>query len=153
MNSTSRTRLFSVATGLMLWLYLTFQTGCKHSGAARDSIPEVLDSGGPLMAEHAAFDIGHYDLAIAIDPKRRFVRGEATIEFEVLKTMSALVLDLDPRLRVDAVAVHLAPFPDDPSAPIQPVHFDHRDARLWVYLTRTLRPGERAVAEITSTLT
>ena len=35
----------------------------------------IYDSGGPLPAEQAAYDLGFYDLALRVDPATKTIRG------------------------------------------------------------------------------
>ncbi len=60
-------------------------------------------SGGPLSPEQAAYRVIAYDLALEVDPARRFIDGSLTAEVELLSAIRELVLDLDSPLRVESV--------------------------------------------------
>ncbi len=60
----------------------------------------VNSSGGALIAEQAAFDVLHYDLAIAVDPEGQSIRGTLTMTAKALAPLGHAVLDLDDRLVV-----------------------------------------------------
>ncbi len=66
---------------------------------------EIMDSGGPLSPEQAAYDVQFYHLSLTIDPSRQSISGSNLIEFKALQPMSRLVLDLDSTLVVDSVTV------------------------------------------------
>ncbi len=61
---------------------------------------QPYDTGGPLPPEQAAYDVLHYELALAVDPARRWIEGEVTVRARALDDLDRLVLDLDPRFEV-----------------------------------------------------
>ena len=58
------------------------------------------DSGGALPPEQAAYDVFHYDLAVAVDPIRKRIEGQVTVHAVVEERLENLVLNLDRRLSV-----------------------------------------------------
>lgn len=60
----------------------------------------VNASGGVLPPEQAAYDVLHYDLALAVDPERRTIEGTLALTARALRRLGHLVLDLDDRLTV-----------------------------------------------------
>ena len=60
-------------------------------------------SGGALTPEQAAYDVQHYDLALAIDPDEKAIEGTLTLTARVLAPLDELVLDLDDALSVRGV--------------------------------------------------
>jgi len=66
---------------------------------------QILDSGGPLLAEQAAYDVRRYDLAVRLDPARHAIAGETTITVKALAPLDELWLDLDRRMKVATVTV------------------------------------------------
>lgn len=118
-------------------------TGCKTTptAAVRSA---VEDSGGPLMNEQAAYDVEHYDLSLRVDPAKKFISGTGTIEVKVLKPLSALVLDLDPRLKVKCVRLTNPPG----VGAEKEASFEHRGSKLWVLLNQLMPAGSRLVAAV-----
>ncbi|MEW6073853.1 MAG: M1 family metallopeptidase [Planctomycetota bacterium] len=62
-------------------------------------------SGRPISAAQAAYDVEHYDLALRADPARRTIDGVLTLTATLLAATPEVVLDLDSRLEVRAVAM------------------------------------------------
>jgi len=93
---------------------------------------QILDSGGPLIAEQAAYDVRRYELEIRLEPRRRAIAGAATITAAALAPLDELWLDLDRRLHVSSVAV-------DGRA----TTYRHRHGRLVVALAPPWSRGER----------
>jgi aminopeptidase N len=98
---------------------------------------EVLDSGGPLAAEQAAYDVRRYELAFTLEPERRRIAGDATATVVAREPLAELVLDLDRRLAVARVEV------DGRAA-----RFTHRSGRLRVALDPAWAAGERHAARV-----
>jgi aminopeptidase N len=93
---------------------------------------QTLDSGGELRPAMAAYDVRHYDLAIAVDPAARRVDGSNRVTVDVREGLDVFELHLDYRLRVASVEV-------DGAA----VAFDHDDGVVSVALEPRWRAGER----------
>jgi hypothetical protein len=96
-------------------------------GAARlgGQHPEIYDSGGPLLAEQAAYDVTFYELSLRVDPAERSIAGAVTTVAEVVAPMRHLVLDLDTLLTVAAVHEAVAD---------RPLGWERRGGRLWIEL-------------------
>jgi aminopeptidase N len=84
----------SLAAGLLLLLV-------PRSAAVAQRA--IYDSGGPLPAEQAAYDVGFYDLALRIDPQTKTIRGSLAAHARVIDPLREFVLDLDTLLVVDSV--------------------------------------------------
>jgi len=93
---------------------------------------QILDSGGPLAAAQAAYDVRRYELALRVDPARRELRGRSTATLATLAPLAEVHLDLDRRMAVAAVAVDG-----------RPARFTHRRGRLVVALAEPWPAGER----------
>ncbi len=76
---------------------LTAQSRAPHRMA------RVLDSGGPLIREQAAYDVLYYKLDVTIDTATHSITSETLIRALALDTLSAFVLDLNSNLTVDSV--------------------------------------------------
>jgi aminopeptidase N len=73
---------------------------------ARDFDPfDPYDSGGPLSAEQAAYDVEHYDLAIEVFPETKSISGTLTMRARIGLPLGTLVFDLDPRLEIRRVTL------------------------------------------------
>ncbi len=96
-------------------------------------------SGGPLLAEQAAYDVQSYDLALRIDPRAKSITGSLKATVLTTKILEMLVLDLDARLQVASITLG-----SEPAA----AEWERRGDRLWIALGREVSPGETIVATI-----
>jgi aminopeptidase N len=103
-----------------------------HTVRRLEQRAQVLDSGGPLSALEAAYDVRRYELAITLHPERRTIDGRLTATVVATTPLERFELDLDRRLEVASVAV------DALAAP-----FAHRRGKLEIGLARPWSPGER----------
>jgi len=94
------------------------------------------DSGGPLLAEQAAYDVKHYDLALRVNPAEQSITGTLEARALIVHPTAWFVLDLDEPLLVSAVAAV------DEQGKEQPLSFERRGGRLWVAFSLTRQPGE-----------
>jgi aminopeptidase N len=107
--------------GLSLLLVLAaLISGCTAAPAQ--------DSGGPLLPEQAAYDVTHYDLAVAVDPAQRRIDGEVTVHAVVEDRLEHLVLNLDRRLAVTKA------WPAGTPANARPVERRNNDNQVWIEL-------------------
>ncbi len=95
------------------------------------------DSGGPLRPLQAAYDVRRYDLAIAVDPATRRVRGSNVATVQALAPLDRFELQLDSRMQVARIAV------DGGAA-----EFTHADGLLTVALAPAWSAGERHAVAI-----
>ena len=95
------------------------------------------DSGGPLLPEQAAFDVLHYDLDVTVMPETRSIWGVVTLRAAVLEPLSALVLDLDPALKVERV--------DERGLSRG---YSHAAGRLVIDLEETRYPGDELILRV-----
>lgn len=65
---------------------------------------KVMDSGGNLLREQAAYDVQFYRLKISIDTTTKSIAGSALVRALALDTLSVFVLDLSSNFTVDSVA-------------------------------------------------
>lgn len=64
------------------------------------------DSGGPILPEQAAYDVKFYQLDIAIDPEKKFIKGSNLVEVEVLSPLNLFVLNLDSVYTVSEIFIN-----------------------------------------------
>jgi len=55
----------------------------------------ILDSGGELQAEQAAYNVHHYALDLRVDPEARTIAGHVDVHAAIVHPLEWLVLDLD----------------------------------------------------------
>jgi aminopeptidase N len=115
---------------------------CLGVPAAAHAQTDIYDSGGPLMAEQAAYDVGFYDLVLSIDPAKRSIRGTLAAHVTVREPMEWLVLDLDTLLVVDSV-VGLVPESRRGRRSIE-----RRGGKIWIGLGGSAEAGERVAVNI-----
>ena len=114
---------------IVLWLSLAL--------AAAVAAAAPSDTGGPLSADQAAYDVLAYDLDLAIDPEAQRLDGTVTVEARTVRALRRLELDLDDRLQVESVTLGL-----DESPP-QPAAFRHGGGKLWVELPEPVAGDRR----------
>ena len=107
---------------------------CAAAGWVPAQVTE--DSGGPLIAEQAAYDVLFYDLRLSLDPQRQSLSGCNTVVARTLAPLDVFVLDLDSRYSVDSVS--LAGLTEAPVT-LKPRRLG---PRLWLDLPFSARPGD-----------
>ncbi len=103
---------------------------------------DIYDSGGPLMAEQAAYDVGFYDLALHVDPATRTIQGALAAHVTVRERLGWFVLDLDTLLVVDSAVAIV------PQSRRGPRRVERRGGKLWIALGQSVEAGERLAVEI-----
>ncbi len=98
---------------------------------------QMLPSGGKLSATMAAYDVRHYDLAVAVDPPTRSIEGVNTATVEVVAPVAVFEINLDDRMEVSVVEV------DGVERP-----FRHRRGLIRVDLDAAWNAGERHAVTI-----
>ncbi|MDT7830239.1 M1 family metallopeptidase [Pricia sp. S334] len=58
---------------------------------------------GSITPEREWWDLNYYDLYVDVDPDRKFISGENTIRYKVLKPRQVLQVDLQPPLNIERV--------------------------------------------------
>ncbi len=132
------TKTFLRLTVLLLLLLGTF----TFVHAQRDLGVRPTDSGGPLMPEQAAYDIKSYDLDLHINPVEQSIKGMLTAEALIVHPTAWFVLDLDPSLTVDSVALV------NSSGNPQALNFERRAGKLWIAFPGTKQKGENVSVRI-----
>lgn len=103
--------------------------------AQRELGVRPTESGGVLMAEQAAYDVKHYDLALSVDPQAQAIKGVLTARALIVKPIDKFVLDLDYPYTVSKVALV-------EGKKETPLKFERRESRIWIDLAKTRRAGE-----------
>jgi aminopeptidase N len=114
---------------------LTFLIFCSSASAQHTADPLATDplaSGGPLVAEQAAYRVHFYDLALEVRPSERTIAGRNVMHAIVMHPTSVLAVDLDTTFTISRIS----------DARFGDLTFDRRGGRVWVDFGRTLQPGD-----------
>ncbi len=103
---------------------------------------DIMDSGGPLSPQQAAYDVHYYRLALQVFPEDSTIAGMVVVRATMVHPFDWLVLNLDTVFTVSAVRI-ATPEGNWRSAP-----FQNKAGELWVYLGRTHQPGESVSVQI-----
>lgn len=99
---------------------------------------QMLNSGGPLSAAEAAYDVRHYRIEVEVHPETKTIDGRTTVTIKSLAPVDSFEIDLDDRLAVAEVVV-------DGSV----TDFEHENDLIRVALNRTWEVGKFHVVQIT----
>lgn len=103
--------------------------------AQRDLNARPTDSGGVLMAEQAAYDVKHYDLAMRVDPTEKSIKGVLTVKALIVKPIDRFVLDLDAPLTVESVALVNGKNEEA-------LKLERREGKIWIDFPKTQKTGK-----------
>ena len=120
-------RSFSVLTILLVFTVAIF--------AQRELGVRPTESGGVLMAEQAAYDVKHYDLALSVDPQAQTISGVLTARALIVKPLDNFVLDLDYPFTVSKVSLV-------EGKKETALKYERKESRIWINLGKTARAGE-----------
>ncbi|MDH5198756.1 MAG: M1 family metallopeptidase [Gemmatimonadota bacterium] len=93
---------------------------------------DPYDSGGPLDADEAVYDVHFYDLAVTVNPADSTISGRVDIHARVVAPAWRIAFDLDTLLRIDSLGLA-----EEPGA----LPFVRCGGRVRVALPVTLQPG------------
>lgn len=125
---------------LSFLLVCSLTLGCSTMLCAQPF--DIMDSGGPLLPEQAAYDVTYYDLDIEVKPEERAIAGVLTAEARVVRPIEWFVLDLDTVFTISSVEVL------DEYGAARPATYERRGGRLWTDLGRSYEEGEQARVRI-----
>jgi aminopeptidase N len=111
--------------------------GAAQAPAAPASPFPIMDSGGPLDHERAAYDVRFYDLALEVFPDARRISGTLGVRARITSPTDVLVLDLDTVFAVSDATVN--------GRRVWPAR---HVGRLRLPLGRTMQPGEMVEASV-----
>lgn len=103
----------------------------------------ILDSGGPLLPQQAAYDVSFYALSLSVDPEEKTIEGTLVVEADVVHPMHYLVLDLDTLLTVRKVTEQ-----EGVERAAAERSFRRDTGKVWIDLRRTRQRGERLRVEL-----
>lgn len=58
---------------------------------------------GSITKERAWWNLTHYDLAVEVQPNKKFIKGSNTISYTVLESSKKMQIDLQPPMKIDKV--------------------------------------------------
>ena len=103
--------------------------------AQRDLAGRPTESGGVLLAEQAAYDVRHYDLALRVFPDERAIKGVLTVRARIVNSIDKFVLDLDTPLTVETVALVRG-------KKETPLTFERREGKIWINFPSVQKAGK-----------
>ena len=106
-----------------------------NSFAQRELGVRPTETGGPLMAEQAAFDVQSYDIKLNVDPKTKSITGTTVMTARIVNPTNVIVLDLDTPYKIDSV------FSESRNRQAS-LKFERRDGKIWIWFPETKKPGE-----------
>ncbi len=133
---------FTHRVALILLAVLLVRCG-QPAWTQRSEIGGILDSGGALSPEQAAYDVTFYELSLDVDPDARTIGGSLTAHARIVDPLDVFVLNLDTVftvLRVDSMG-------EDGS--VQPLRFENRGGRLRCILPGRSEAGDAIVVRVT----
>lgn len=110
--------------------------------AQRELGVRPTNTGGPLSAEQAAYDVKHYDVTARIDPAQRSISGVVTITAKIVNPIETFLLDLDTPYTVSAVE-------DVTGGTTHRLRWDRPAGQIRVWFPMLKQPGETVSVRVT----
>ncbi|HMS10444.1 MAG TPA: hypothetical protein PKE66_13225, partial [Pyrinomonadaceae bacterium] len=119
---------------LALLLFVAFSL----SGfAQRELGVRPTETGGPLLAEQAVFDVLGYDVSLRIDPKNKWITGTTVMTAKMVKPASEIILHLDNAMKIDRI------FGESSERDRQGgLRYEHKDGKIRITFPAAKRAGE-----------
>ncbi|HEY8559908.1 MAG TPA: M1 family metallopeptidase [Pyrinomonadaceae bacterium] len=114
---------------------------CAPAFGQRSLGARPTQSGGVLMAEQAAYDVKHYDLALSVDVPNQSVDGVLTARALVTSPLDKFVLDLDDAFTVESVALV-----NGNNA--SPLKFERRAGQIWIDFGKKIAKGKTVAVRV-----
>ncbi len=105
-------------------------------------LQKVMDSGGALLREQAAYDVKFYKLRFTIDTTSHSISGTALVRAIATDTLSVLVLDLNSNLVVESVVWRVQ---RQFGSPLQ---FTRPTGRIWITLPYIVQKNDTVSVEV-----
>ena len=99
------------------------------------------DTGGPLSAEQAAYDVKYYSINLKIYPESQTIDGWVGVTARVVDNINELILDLDDRYRITKIVWNSA---ED----YQELTFKHEGGKINIFLPYEVSVGEIVTVQI-----
>lgn len=96
---------------------------------------DILDTGGPLMPEQAAFDARYYSLDLKVDPDNQSIAGKLTMRATIVQPTSWIVLDLDTVFTIHDI------YESRQGDMVIPSTFHRQGGKVWINMKHTRQSG------------
>ena len=87
----------------LIFLFLVVSAPLQTQTLPDTHLSRLLDSGGPVLREQAAYDVLFYKLNFSIDTTTKSIVGGSFVRAVALDTLSTFVLDLSSEFTVESV--------------------------------------------------
>lgn len=125
----NRRLTFSVFLLLVAFSLLSF--------AQRELGVRPTETGGPLLAEQAVFDVLTYDVSLRIDPKNKWITGTTVMTAKMVKPASEIILHLDGAMKIDRI------FGESSERDRQGgLRYEHKDGKIRITFPAAKQAGE-----------
>ncbi len=105
--------------------------------AQRELGVRPTETGGPLLAEQAVFDVLTYDVSLRIDPKNKWITGTTVMTAKMVKPASEIILHLDGAMKIDRI------FGESSERDRQGgLRYEHKDGKIRITFPAAKRAGE-----------
>ena len=101
----------------------------------RQMAARPTESGGVLIAEQAAYDVKHYDLALSVDPTAQTIKGVLTVRAQIKGLKKQMVLDLDTPFTVESAELVKNGKPEA-------LKFERTAKQIWISYPRDMKLNE-----------
>jgi aminopeptidase N len=108
---------------------------CFNAFGQRSLGARPTQSGGVLMPEQAAYDVKHYDLAVAVDVPDQSIKGVLTVKAQIVRELEVFVLDLDYPFTVESAALVSSRKPFA-------MKFERREGKIWIRFPTPQKAGK-----------
>src|SRR5262252_1726081 len=132
---------------LLLTLFATIAGSSVAQTPQRPNTPPAPTHANILRGEYGRYrannDLLSYDLAIRIDPEKKFDSGKNTIRFRMLKDDTRIQLDLYDNLKIDKIEFRspaTSPGPDR-LVEIEELKYERDSGAVFVDFPETLKAG------------
>ncbi len=105
--------------------------------AQRELGVRPTETGGPLLAEQAVFDVLTYDVSLRIDPKNKWITGTTVMTAKMVKPANEIILHLDGAMKIDRI------FGESSERDRQGgLRYEHKDGKIRITFPAAKRAGE-----------
>lgn len=105
--------------------------------AQRELGARPTETGGPLLAEQAVFDVLTYDVSLRIDPKNKWITGTTVMTAKMVMPANEIILHLDGAMKIDRI------FGESSERDRQGgLRYEHKDGKIRITFPAAKRAGE-----------
>lgn len=105
--------------------------------AQRELGVRPTETGGPLIAEQAAFDVMTYNVSVRVEPSSQWISGTTVMTAKIVKPTAVIVLDLDPAFTIERVYGESGE--KDRQAAMR---YEHKDGKIRIFFPKVKKAGE-----------